>query len=89
MVYPHEVMEDNMVFAYKGEGGEWKRLLKKYNADFALVEKDNPVLSEMGEDREWAIAVTYLEGALLVKKAWLQALPDPLILPDRKESSWP
>ncbi len=89
MVYPHEVMADAMAFAYEGENGQWKTLLNKYRADFALVETGNRASSEMAADPEWAIVVSYPEGSLLVKKKWLGALPHPLKIPDRKEPSWP
>jgi hypothetical protein len=74
MVYPREVMEDTMTFAYEGQNKKWKECLRKYDADFALVEPGNPALGEMVHDPEWTIVVSYTEGCILAKKGRLPSI---------------
>ncbi|MDM8539984.1 hypothetical protein QUF90_02750 [Desulfococcaceae bacterium HSG9] len=68
MLYPHNVMQDNMDFAYHGTGGRWKKLLEKYGADFALVEAGNPAIQEMSQDKNWVWGFQEDACQLLVKK---------------------
>lgn len=89
MVYPHGVMKDNMTFAYDGKNNTWKAILKKYNADLALVEAGNPALPEMQNDDTWTIAVSCPEGSVLVKKAYMNALPSGFKTPEYEAISWP
>ena len=68
MLYPHNVMQDNMDFAYHGTDGRWKKLLEKYGADFALVEAGNPALQEMNQDKNWVWGFREDSCLLLVKQ---------------------
>jgi len=68
MLYPHNVMQDNMDFAYNGTNGRWKKLLEKYGADFALVEAGNPAIQEMNQDKNWVWGFREETCQLLVKK---------------------
>lgn len=72
MVYPHKVMQANMDFAYAGTGRRWKKLLTKYNADYALVENDNPALPEMQRDPDWQVLLKEESCMLIGKRDHIQ-----------------
>ena len=89
MVYDRRVMQDNMDFAYHGQGGKWKTILARYKADYALVEHSNPSFAEMANDADWTFAVIYGEGGILVKRDFPASLSSPLRVPTRVTPSWP
>jgi len=89
MIYPHDVMRDNMDFAYNGKDGKWKQILGTYKADYALVETGNPAFFEMEGDPEWTFMVATPEGALLVRKTFIESLPAPFVIPEKVLPSWP
>jgi len=81
MVYPRQIMEDNMIFAFKGMEGKWKQLLEKYGANLALVETGNPAMKEMDKDLDWVWIFSDTTGKLLIKKSYLSSLHLPLRIP--------
>jgi hypothetical protein len=89
MLYPLPVMEDNMVFAYKGTGGKWKEILERYDAAYALVEKGNPAFSEMLKDTDWVWVSGEESGGLLMKKETIKKLRRPLQIPGKTIATWP
>ena len=89
MVYPRDVMKDNMAFAFHGTGGKWKEVLEKYGADFALVETKNPAIREMSEAPDWQWVFSETSAGLLVKKDYLRSHRFPLRIPPEKPPSWP
>jgi hypothetical protein len=88
MLYPYDVMQDNMDFAYHGTNGRWKKLLEKYEADFALVEKDNTAIIEMKHDPGWVWYVEEAACGLLIKKEFLTS-KSSFIMRMRKRHAWP
>ncbi len=71
-VYPRQIMKDNMIFSYQATNGKWKQLLEKYGADLALVETDNPALTEMEQDVDWVWIFKENAGNLLMnRKYWI------------------
>ena len=89
MMYPHDVMQDNMAFAYHGTDGRWKKLLEKYGADYALVEKGNPALIEMKHDSDWVLGFGEDACTLLIKKEMIDSHKVPVKIPHKKKKSWP
>ena len=89
MLYPHDVMQDNMNFAYHGTNGRWKKLLEKYGADYALVEKGNPALIEMKHDSDWVLGFGEDTCRLLIKREIIASHHTPIIIPPQKKKSWP
>ena len=89
MVYPHDVMMANMEFAYHGTGGRWKKLLEKYNTDYALVEKGNPALTEMKYDSDWVLAFGENTCWLLMKKETISSHKAPITIPNKNKRTWP
>jgi hypothetical protein len=89
MVYPREVMKDNMAFAFHGTGGKWKEVLETYGADFALVEAKNPAIREMTKDPDWQWVFSETPAGLLVKNDYLRTVRLPLKIPPTKIPSWP
>jgi hypothetical protein len=89
MVYPRQVMQDNMAFAYDGTGGKWKRLLEKYRARFALVEPGNPAIYEMNQDPDWMWLIKEPSCGLLIRKDDLVSMTAPLKQPKMHLPAWP
>ena len=89
MVYPRQIMQDNMEFSFRGTGGRWKQVLEKYGANLALVEKGNPAMKEMDQDLDWVWIFSDTTGKLLIKKSYLSSLHLPLRIPQIKPFSWP
>jgi hypothetical protein len=88
MVYPRQIMQDNMAFAFQGTNGKWKQLLEKYGANLALVEINNPAIKEMDKDLDWIWVFRENAGNLLIKKEYLTSLQQPLKIPNKKSQSW-
>jgi hypothetical protein len=65
--YPEIVMKDNMLFAYEGTSGIWKRILDQYDANAALIEQDNPAIGEMKNDPEWILLFPGHNAYLLLR----------------------
>ena len=89
MVYQPLIMQDNIDFAFHGTEGRWKKILEKYEADFALVEAGNPAIKEMGNDLDWIWIFAENDSKLLIKKEHLTSLRLPLKTPPIKPYSWP
>ena len=89
MVYPRQIMQDNMEFSFRGTGGRWKQVLEKYGANLALVETGNPAMKEMDQDVDWIWIFRENVGNLLIKKEYLASLRQPLKIPNKKSHSWP
>jgi hypothetical protein len=89
MVYPHDVMKDNMEFAYEGTGNKWKKILEKNNATFALVESSNPSFFEMVKDHDWEFVFKEKECGVLVSSEFLKSRGKQFIIPQKKLPSWP
>ena len=89
MVYQRQLMRNNMIFAFRGTDGKWKKILEKYEADFALVEAGNPAIKEMGNDLDWIWIFEEDNSKLLIKKDHLISLRLPLKIPQIKLYSWP
>ncbi|MEA1935982.1 MAG: hypothetical protein U9M96_04060 [Thermodesulfobacteriota bacterium] len=89
MVYPHDVMKDNMEFAYEGIGNKWKRILEKNDATFALVETSNPSFVEMGKDHDWKFIFKEKVCGILVKSKFLELRDKQFIISQKKLPAWP
>jgi hypothetical protein len=89
MVYQPLIIQNNMDFAFHGTGGKWKKILEQHEADFALVEANNPAIQEMGNDLDWIWIFAEENSKLLVKKDHLASLRLPLKSPQIKPYSWP
>ncbi len=89
MVYNRNIMKDSMDFSFHGTGAKWKKILEKYEADFAMVEPGNPALEEMSRDLNWVWVFHENHVGLLVKKDYLPLLPSPLKLPEKMPPAWP
>jgi len=89
MVYPRQIMQDNMEFSFRGTGGRWKQLLEKYGANLALVEAGNPAMKEMDQDLDWIWIFKETTTRLLIKKDYLPTLGLPLRTPEKKPLVWP
>jgi hypothetical protein len=89
MLYPQQVMSDAMTFAYQGGGGRWRELLDYYNADFALIERENFAVAEMNKDPAWVWGFKETDCALLVKRTTFDRLKANLHIPRYSPPSWP
>jgi len=89
MVYPRDVVKANMTFAYQGTQKKWKKILHRYGADFALVERDNPAVAEMEADPDWFWLFAEEDTALLVRKTYITSAQRTFQIPPKKPFSFP
>lgn len=64
-IYSQETMKDSHDFSYNSTNGAWKNILRKYDANYVLLEKSNPAYDEIIKSKHAAVVGNELSYNLL------------------------